>query len=112
MDDNKFASSNLYNNERALMDFKARRYKAGDNTLSQIHHNSTLQKGKAIALSSAEIKIVRTDAKTPGGEFSLDVISYLIELLLQYVMWNYPQPTGGHGLVPTPSPTQMVPALA
>ena len=41
-------------------------------------------------LNSAETKIVRTNAKTPGGEFSFDVISYLIKLLLQCVMWNYP----------------------
>ena len=38
--------------------------RAGDNTLSQIHHNDTLRKGKAIALNSAEIKIVRTRAQT------------------------------------------------
>ena len=69
------ASSSLYNNERASKDFKARQRKAGDNAPSQIHHNGALQKGKAIALNSAGIKIVRTNAKTPCWEFSHDVIS-------------------------------------
>ena len=40
-------------------------YEAGDNTLFQIHHNGTLQKAKAIALNSAEIKFVRIKAKSP-----------------------------------------------
>ena len=40
------------------------------------------KKDKAIALNFAEIKMVRTDAKTPGEGFSHEVISYLIELLL------------------------------
>ena len=75
-------------------DAAAGRYKAGD-------HNGALQKGKTITLNSAEIKIVRTKAKTPGWEFSLEAINYLIELLLQPVPWNYPRPTGGHRLVPT-----------
>ena len=43
---------------------------------------TVLRKGKTIALNFAEIKIVRTNAKTAGGEFSLEVISYLIKLLL------------------------------
>ena len=38
-------------------------WKAGDNVLSQIHRNGALQKGKAIALNSVQIKIVRTKAK-------------------------------------------------
>ena len=67
--------------KRLQKGLKAKRQKAGDNMLSQIHHNSVLQKGKAIVLNSAEIKMVRTKAKTPIGEFSLWVISCLIELL-------------------------------
>ena len=39
--------------------------------LSQIYHNGTFRKGKAIVLNSAEIKIVRTKAKTSSWEFSL-----------------------------------------
>ena len=73
----------------------------GDNTLSQIHHNGALQKGKAIAKFSAEIKIVITGTKTPTREFPLEVISCLIELLCQRLTWNYPQPMDGHRLVPT-----------
>ena len=65
--------------------FEARQCKAGDSTLSQIHHNGALRKDKAITLNSADIKIVRPDAKTPGGEFSREVISYLIKLLFQCV---------------------------
>ena len=42
---------------RASKDFEARRYKAGDNSQSQIHHNDALQKAKVIALNFAEIKM-------------------------------------------------------
>ena len=69
-------SSNLYNGWKASTGSGKR---AGDNALSQIHHNGTIiQKGKAIVLYSAEIKIARTEVKTPIGEFSLWVISYMI----------------------------------
>ena len=71
---------------KELQRLRSKTILAEDNTLSQIHHNFTLRKGKAIALNSAEIKIVRTKAKTPSGEFSLEVISYLIQLLFQRVM--------------------------
>ena len=39
--------------------------------LSQIDHNDALQKSKAIALNSAEIKIVRTNVKTQEGSFPM-----------------------------------------
>ena len=39
---------------------KQRGKRTRDNILSQIHHNDTLRKGKATALNSAAIKIVRT----------------------------------------------------
>ena len=55
-----------------------RRSIAGDNLLSQIHNNGALQNGKAIAVNYAEIKIVRTEVKTPHEEFSQWIISYLI----------------------------------
>ena len=70
-DDSVKCWSNLYNNKRASKFFKATWFKAGDYTLSQIHRNCVLRKGKAIALISVEIKIARTDEKTPGGELSL-----------------------------------------
>ena len=73
------ASSNFYNNKRASKVFKAIQCRAGDNTLLQIHDNDAFQKGKAIALNSAEIKIVRINATTPSAEFSHKVISYLIK---------------------------------
>ena len=50
---------------QASQGLKAKRQKDGDNTLSQVHHNGTLQKGKAIMLNSVEIKIVRAEAKSP-----------------------------------------------
>ena len=56
-------SSNCHNGKRALKKFEAKSQKVEENTLSQIHHNGMLQKGKAIALDSAEIKIVRTKAQ-------------------------------------------------
>ena len=55
------AGSDLRNGKRATKRFKDKSQKVGDNTLSQIHHNGTLQKGKAIALNSAERKIVKTE---------------------------------------------------
>ena len=75
--------------------------------LSQIHRNGALQKGKAITLNSVEVKIVRAETKTP-----LWVISSLIELLIQRVTWINSRLAFGHRLVPTPSLTQSVPALA
>ena len=42
--------------------------------LSQIQRNGTLQKGKAIALNSIEIKIVRTEAKTPIWTFPFGLL--------------------------------------
>ena len=72
----------------------------GQYAISNFHHNSLLQKGKAIALPSAEIKIVRTEVKTPIEEFSHQVISCLIKLLLQRLTWNYLWLMDGHGLVP------------
>ena len=78
--------------------FKAKQCRAGD---TQIHHNSAIRKGTSIALNSAEIKILRTNTKTRCRELSHEIISYLIELLLQCVMWNYPQPMDSHGLVPS-----------
>ena len=56
---------------KELQRLRSKTILAEDNTLSQIHHNFTLRKGKAIALNSAEIKIVRTNAKTPFREFSI-----------------------------------------
>ena len=53
-----FTSSNFYNNERASNVFRAIQCRVGGNMPSQTHHNSVLQKGKAIALNSAEINIV------------------------------------------------------
>ena len=52
-----------------------------DQLLGTIHHNGALRNGKAIALNSAKIKIVRTETKTPHEEFSQRIISYLIKLL-------------------------------
>ena len=46
-------SSNCHNGKRALKKFEAKSQKVEENTLSQIHHNGMLQKGKAIALDSA-----------------------------------------------------------
>ena len=37
---------------------------------------------------------MRTRQNPPIGGFSLWVISCLIELFLQRLMWNYPRPTG------------------
>ena len=58
---------------------------------------------------------MRTEAETPNEEFSQQIISYLIELLLQCLTWNYPRPTDGPRLVPTPlnmSLKQQLAALA
>ena len=62
---------------------------------------TALRKGKAIVVNSSKIKIMRTEAKTPSREFSLEVISCLIKQLLQHLTWNYPRLTDGHRLVPT-----------
>ena len=67
------------------------RQKTGDNILSQIHRNSTLGKGKAITSNSAETKIVRRE-KTTSKESSDWVVDFYNQRLLQWVMWNYPQP--------------------
>ena len=81
--------------------FKAIQLRRGTIHYLKFTTTARLRKCKAIALNSAEIKIVRTNAKTPSGEFSHEAIRYLIELLLQGVTWNYLQPTDGHGLVRT-----------
>ena len=43
-----YASSNLQNSKKASIEFEAKKQKAGDNTLSQIHQNGALWKDKAI----------------------------------------------------------------
>ena len=65
------ACSKLYNNEKASKDFEARKHKVWDNMLSQTHHYGLIQNGKAMELNSAEIKIVRTEAKLQVGSFPL-----------------------------------------
>ena len=45
---------------KASKGLKAKRQKARDNTLSQIHRNSALRKGKSITINNVEIKIVIT----------------------------------------------------
>ena len=49
--------------------WKTIRQKAWNNTLSQIDHINTFKKGKVIAISSVEIKILRIEEKIQLGGY-------------------------------------------
>ena len=55
--------------ERLRKGSRQRSKRTGDNTLSQIHHNGALQKGKVIALNFAEIKLWEPKQKLHSRSF-------------------------------------------
>ena len=72
-------------------------------TTTVLHEN-----GKAIALNSVEIKIVRTRVRIPQVEFAQRIISFLDRTIffnVEFIRDHARRLTDGPGLVPTPSPT-------
>ena len=64
--------------------------------------------GKAIALNSVEIKIVRTGVRIPQVELAQRIISFLDRTTffnVEFIRDHVRRLTDGPGLVPTPSPT-------
>ena len=64
--------------------------------------------GKAIALNTVEIKIVRTEVRIPQVEFAQRIISFLDRTIffnVEFIRDCARRLTDGPGLVPTPSPT-------
>ena len=60
------------------------------------------ENGKAIALNSVEIKIVRTGVRIPQVEFTQRIISFFN---VEFIRDHAHRLTDGPGLVPTPSLT-------
>ena len=65
------------------------RQKAGDNTLSQIHHKSRLRKVKTITLNFSEIKIMGIREKLYQGSYPIGLSASMTKLLFGLLRYLY-----------------------